>query len=203
MKQSDFLMLVSARYNIDWLVFDAWSDRREAAGDNWDVNDLDFNYKYDYSTKVVTVRTPKGDETFTLDELTEPNDFELKMLHHHNYWDGALSGLALYKGQKVWFACIEMEDENLFRRRVFNLHKLSANKLAEIEYWHERFQQSVGYHADYGEVYTREKVGSDKKKFYDYYRDAKKFFEKPRDYTNGKIVATVNEEQFDRDRPNK
>ena len=203
MKKSDFLMLISARNNIDWLVFDAWYDKRKANNLSTSVKNLDFNYEYSYRTKLVTVQTPYGKEDFTLEELCEPNDFELKMLHHSNYYDGPLSGLALYNGQKVWFDCIEWEDDNLFHCRRFNLHELSAKDLDEIEYWHKRFQQDVGYHTDYGDVYTREGIGKDKNRFDAFYRDIKKFFEKPRDYTKGKILAVVNEAQFDRDRPNK
>ncbi len=203
MKQSDFLMLVSARNNIDWLIFEEWSDRRQANDLPWDVKDLDFNYQYSYQTKLVTVQTPYGEETFTLEELTEPNDFELKMLHHSDYYDGPISGLALYKGQKVWFHMIEYEDDNLFRCRTYGLYELSKKDLDEIEYWHKRFQDGVGYHTDYGEVYTRDGMGSDKKKFENFYRDIKKIFEKPRDYTTGKRLAVVNETQFDRNRPNK
>lgn len=203
MKQFEFLMLISARDNIDWVVFEAWSDRRERNNETWDVKDLDFNYKYDYRTKLITVQTPYGTETFTLDELSEPDDFELKMLHHSDYYDGPLSGLALYNGQKVWFALEDYEDENLFHCRTYGLYELSKEDLEEIEYWHKRFQQDVGYHTDYGDVYTREGMGKDKKKFDDYYRDAKKFFEKPKNYTNGKLLTVVNETQFDRTRSNK
>lgn len=44
------------------------------------------------------------DDIYTIREFVQiPMDVELKMLWDHSYYDGPLSGVALYNGEQVWF----------------------------------------------------------------------------------------------------
>lgn len=72
-----------------------------------------------------------------------------RILWHHDYWDGPLSGIALFNGERVWFS-MNSEDGYLARRRTYKLYRLTPELLALKEHWHSLFVKHVGNHTEYG-----------------------------------------------------
>lgn len=75
---------------------------------------------------------------------------DLKMIWHSGFWDGPLSGLAEYNGEKVWFDCVEDVDNQIRRYAVY---RLSTEELREVERNHKRFEKMVGYHCNHDETH--------------------------------------------------
>jgi hypothetical protein len=142
---------------------------------------------------------PLGDMYYKdKDEDTE----DAIMLWHSNYYDGPLSGLAVYKGKKVWFDCIQDEYDNLFNIRVFGLYELSDEELEDEESWHQFFCDNVGRHTNYVDgkreacsaKYTQES-------FDRFYKAAEK--RPKRDYTKNRLIAELDESFFQQGYPKK
>ncbi len=72
-----------------------------------------------------------------------------RILWHHDYWDGPLSGIALFNGERVWFS-MDSEDGLRARRRTYKLYRLTPELLALKEHWHGLFVKHVGNHTEYG-----------------------------------------------------
>jgi hypothetical protein len=70
---------------------------------------------------------------------------DVRILWHCGYWDGPLSGIALYQGQKYWFRVIDRDAEP----RAAALQSLTREQLQFEENRHTLFQQHVGTHTDY------------------------------------------------------
>jgi hypothetical protein len=128
------------------------------------------------------------------------DDPKIYMLWHSNYYDGPLSGMALYEGKKVWFECDEWEHDNLYHMRTFNLYELSEEEIAEEEYWHELFRKHVGWHSDYGDRYAQcGAEGTSDGNWDAFYKKAEK--ERPkRDYSKNKCLGTFDETFFIREK---
>jgi len=137
-------------------------------------------------------------------------DVKMKMLWHHGYWDGPLTGLCLLNdsretepnNQKYWFECVELwmdnnsypEDDDDFVApwwRRFLVIKPTDDQLLDIEARHAKFQRMVGTHCDYndegvrgyfsyGETTTKEYVAQ-------YYKEA------PYDT---RVVCDLNDDQI-------
>lgn len=196
MKKNDFLKINSVNCQIFMDVFDAWVDLREKNNKPWDVDDLDFNYQYNHDDNIITVRTPYGDDKIPLSEIYENDDLELKMLWYDDYYDGPLSGLALYNNKKVWFNMKENRYDNIFHTRTFNIYELTKEQLEEEEYWHHRFRNEVGHHTDYGDQYAAFKTVDNESIFHKFYKDIEKAAKKFDDYTKNKCLGAFNEHQF-------
>ena len=107
----------------------------------------------------------------TLQDITPDNYRDLpqipfadvKLLWHDNFWDGPLSGLLLWRNERLWF---QMQEEYeppggvepvpwpWYRR--FLVIRLTAGQLGEEEQWHELFRRCVGTHTDYRHDETTE-----------------------------------------------
>lgn len=75
---------------------------------------------------------------------------ELTILYHCGYWDGPLSGVALYQGRKVWFQAIAAEEsDDRDEPRGFGLYSLTDEQIQVQDADHALFQQYVGTHTDY------------------------------------------------------
>jgi hypothetical protein len=115
----------------------------------------------------------------TLKELREESKGQTRMLWHSNYWDGPLSGVMLWNGEKMWFEMFEekyverlMSDEDwkewvdyykekyneepdeddrieYDRPRYFKVYKLPEDIMSAIVHNHELFRTYVGTHTDY------------------------------------------------------
>ena len=114
--------------------------------------------------------------------LTEIRNNNNRLLYHLNFWDGPLSGVMLWEGERVFFNCIDtffeiepwteeeinnykdrnknnLIDEDYFdynQIRIFAVYRIEANVMESIDYNHERFRTYVGYHTDYNEEGKRE-----------------------------------------------
>lgn len=75
---------------------------------------------------------------------------DVSLLWHSDFWDGPITGLLLWCGERLWFQMIDESGENeaaWYRR--FLLVRLSEQQLHDEEWWHELFRQHVGTHTDY------------------------------------------------------
>lgn len=116
----------------------------------------------------------------TIDELRTETNGETRLLWHCNYWDGPLSGVMLWKGEKCWFQSVndisvrvdftpdETEDwrkicsEEGFQfrlnecaeyenHRIFQVYRIPVDEMQKIEEEHALFEQYVGTHTSYDE----------------------------------------------------
>jgi hypothetical protein len=80
-----------------------------------------------------------------------PED-EVRLLWHDDFWDGPLSGVLEYRGERLWYLLHEEapESEPGWYRR-FLVVRLTPDQLREEEYWQDLFGRCVGTHADYGD----------------------------------------------------
>lgn len=95
---------------------------------------------------------------------------DVKYLWHFDYYDGALSGLAILNDQKIWFLSFEQykwTEEDMARTdkeweppwyRRYVVLQLQPEEIAQLETTHSLFQKHVGTHTDYpreGKVKSR------------------------------------------------
>jgi len=76
----------------------------------------------------------------------------IRILWESGRYDGPLSGVLEYQGQKCYF---DLKRDYMSRRlskmvgRTYWVYKLTEEQWKEIEYWHEEFRFHVGTHCDY------------------------------------------------------
>lgn len=116
----------------------------------------------------------------SIKELRIESEGKTRILWHFNYWDGYLSGLCLWDGEKCWFqsynetveilhwseeeieewkvTCKEMgwdfniqECEDHSITRYFKVYKLPEEVLEALEFNHNLFVKYVGNHTEYDE----------------------------------------------------
>ena len=175
--------------------------------DNIGPNFEHFSYEYRYREKEWLIRY-KGEEyrfpeTWPYENLEEEPDLE--MLWHRGYYDGPLSGMALYNGQFVWFDCAAWggwgDSDDLcpdYGSRTYNVYEISDKDLKTQFDIHERFEKYVGKHTNYGVNYApyEGKSQRDLDKFYNWKKK-----QPSKDMTKGKLLGTFSEVQFRRPRP--
>lgn len=79
---------------------------------------------------------------------------EIIFLYHSGYWDGPLSGVCLYQGERLWFNNVhdyqsKTEDGKYLDMRIYALHRLTAEEWKQEDYWHNLFKKHVGTHTSY------------------------------------------------------
>lgn len=116
----------------------------------------------------------------------------VRMLWHSGYWDGFLSGMIEYEGERYWFETSlvggwefvgedveDEDDESVYVDRIFNVFKLTDEQMKVEDYWHGEFRKYVGVHSDYiddDKAYNGRRTEKnehrmeDIKKFYDPYQ---------------------------------
>ena len=114
---------------------------------------------------------------------------EVRLLWYCDYWDGPLSGICFYQGQRYWFEAIEPEKENYGYPRRVGIYILSTEELQAEEESQQRFQASVGMHTTYDEQDQRPisellRPGEEHEKFYSWYKQQPR-----RDYRHNKMVG--------------
>lgn len=69
----------------------------------------------------------------------------VELLWLSDYWDGPVAGLALYRGERLWFDA-EWDDkgDDWTVPRRFRLRRLPARELAKQEAIHDAFERMVG-----------------------------------------------------------
>ncbi len=90
--------------------------------------------------------------------IAQVSKSSVRILWHHGYWDGPLSGACTFNGERFWFSCF---CEGV-RHRKFVILRLNEEQWEEIDFRHRMFQDYVGTHTDYDENGRRE-IGKDLK----------------------------------------
>src|SRR5579884_192294 len=90
----------------------------------------------------------------------------IHLLSYCDFWDGPLSGLCLYQGQRYWYEAIAPEKNNYDYPRKMGVYTLSTEELQTEEESDRRFQE--------------EKLG----KFYSWYKQQPR-----RDYRHNEMVG--------------
>jgi hypothetical protein len=84
---------------------------------------------------------------------------DIRLLWHSGYWDGIISGLLLFKGEKYWFQMIKEGADIIYNegneRRIYLIVELSGFELTKLEYWHDLFKEKVGTHTEYDDTGKR------------------------------------------------
>ncbi len=75
----------------------------------------------------------------------------LKFLWYSDFWDGPLSGMLVYNGQKYWFEIFGEADETEDFYRRFFVIRLTSTQIEEELKWHKLFEEKVGTHTTYDE----------------------------------------------------
>jgi len=117
------------------------------------------------------------------------------MLWYSDYYDGPISGLAEYKGKKVWYEWNGNTLEPLTDMRIYDFYELSYEEVVYEESWHQFFRDNVGHHCDFVKG-MHGKTNYTEESFDKFYKEMEK--EEPRDYTKNKIVVTLDETFIDR-----
>ena len=96
---------------------------------------------------------------------------ELRFLWIHDYYDGPLSGMLVYRSRLRWFECCNVGDEEDAAHRRYFIHDLTDVEVAEEEKWHALFVEHVGDHWTAHEDGRQGSVKpqSEHAKFYDLY----------------------------------
>jgi hypothetical protein len=74
----------------------------------------------------------------------EPCD--LQYLWINDYYDGPLTGMTLFNGEKHWFKIKRASNR---RGNLYFLYKLTPDQITHEEYWHKMFEKYVGTHWTY------------------------------------------------------
>jgi hypothetical protein len=88
----------------------------------------------------------------------------VRYLWYSDFWDGPMSGMALYNGQPYWFEMVEENEEDHGFYRRFGLFELSPEEIEAETRWHNLFREKVGDHTTFkadgkvlqGELKSRE-----------------------------------------------
>ena len=153
-KRSELIRMLTISDNLENIIFN-WIDAKfHLTTEN--VDDYCDRLIVRYDSENIQIRLKNGELLdIPMDELfTEDDRPDLKMLWHVDYYDGPLSGIAEYQGERVWFAIVQLHDEEpLVPECMFGLYRLTSEELNFEEVSHQRFRDLVGSHTDYGEEY--------------------------------------------------
>lgn len=158
-------------YHVTKILYPSDDDRGKAYYKTWDEDREKFKWDLDWKTKEITASWGDQTVTFPTSDLWDHDDNpKAEMMWHSDYYDGPLSGMALYEGNKVWFQVDTFEEDEPYQGlRTFKLYKLSEEEIAEDEKWHILFRKHVGSHCDYGNHYEPVKCDHNNDAFYDQY----------------------------------
>ena len=96
---------------------------------------------------------PKLSEIKSVEGLDKIDVSELKFLWYSNWFDGFISGMVSYQGEKCWVDVLSENDgsdpSGYYRRYL--VFELSPEQLEEIEYWYKLFVEKVGSHTTFDE----------------------------------------------------
>lgn len=169
----------------------------------WSFHDDEVEIRaVDKNGKFITEKVPAS-EFITSNTDLEP---DLEMLWHCGYWDGPLSGVALYNGDVVWFEVETdhgMDDDEtdypLQGLREYSLHELTEEQKMDVVFNHIMFREMVGHHCDHQPKnfgwFTR---GKRFDYFYNQWKDNQKKYAHlwDRDYGKGKKLGVFAHHEF-------
>jgi hypothetical protein len=117
---------------------------------------------------------------------------DVKLCYHNNYWDGPISGVLTYGGERYYFDQCD-ENENYDRTgdrwsRRYLIYELTKEQFEEEDYYHNLFRTCVGIHTEYNDDGKRQ-IGAvnDREQWDVYYEEEAKRI--PLDYKKNKIVG--------------
>lgn len=73
---------------------------------------------------------------------------EVQLLYHWGYYDGPLSGVCRWRGERYWFTCVDMGDDER-EARTFHMFEFTEEEWAREDERHALFRECVGTHTDY------------------------------------------------------
>lgn len=96
---------------------------------------------------------------------------EIKIIFAVDWWDGPLSGVCIYNGEKHWFQATDEwyeEDKPYWRR--YAVIKLTPEQLAKEEAMHELYEEKIGDPRPYVDgVLTRDVSQKPKEMWHEFY----------------------------------
>lgn len=206
MKKVDLIRGQMIRDHVEFHIGDRWIDWRLELGnypkdnrEEWvksyreviDTLPDHFEWSIDFKEEQMVIMWEDNREAIPLEFFYDDKEEQpdLTLLWHENYWDGPLSGVALYNGEHVWF---DIEDEDDIGDRVFALYKMSKDICNKIFQRHKEFQEAVGFHCDHDPSVYKPFFKKDDKKFREFYdKEYKKF-----DIENGEVLGHFHWFQF-------
>lgn len=131
----------------------------------------------------LTLESEQGVEEFPLSLFcNDADEPDVEMLWHNGYWDGPLSGVALYDGEMVYF---DMAEENDFNgNRMYNVYKLYEDEKEYLLSSHEKFRKKVGSHTDHRPGVYNPNL---KKNWMSYFKKKRKSMELKKDVVLGQF----------------
>lgn len=183
MKKIDLVRGWMAKEYLEDHVYDRWVDWRydqenlpKRGEDGWleahfkvvDSIPNDFNWSINTREQQMVLTWEGGKEIIPLEYFYHDKDDQpdLTLVWHEDYWDGPLSGVALFNNEHVWFKCIEEDDTG---DRKLAIYRMPEEFRKEKFKRHEHFQQAVGYHCDHDPNVYELFACKDQKKFKEYY----------------------------------
>ncbi len=195
--KKEFFRLLGAKNNIDsylfWMFHYWYQKEHDTKGPFYKIVEV-IEYPNEESITLRFDNDEDAEYTIPLSFMHDKDDTPpITMLWYSNYYDGPLDGLAEFEGERVWFHCVEMED-NPFQMRRFSLYKMSADDLAYEDKWHKLFNELVGYHCDYG-IDDNDNPKTTEEQHDEYFRlsdeDDRKI--KKKEYTENECLGTFDE----------
>lgn len=149
------------------------------------LGDMPKAYTIDVNVanQTLTLETEQGTEEFPLSLFCNDSDEpEIEMKWHNNYYDGPISGVALYNSEMVYF---DMCDEDDFtQNRKYKMYKLYPDEIDYLVSSHEEFRKMVGSHADHDPAVYNPNLKKDWKQ---YYKKERKTMELKKDVVLGEF----------------
>ncbi len=192
MNKTELFDLYYRKDYLDSFVFDRWYDWVNKTLGKRPSNEYNID-DYTIYTSGVTIHCGGKEYKIPLDEFfdDQKEQPDLKMLWHHGYYDGPLSGVAEYNGVKVWF---ELDEEDDYQQRTYAVYMLSPDETIQLVQLHKDFQDMVGYNCDYGDLYAPYTKNPRFNEFYTKYKD------RDVDYTKNTKIGVFADCQFVRSR---
>lgn len=177
MDEVDFFRLVGAASHFRSTLVFAWFDWRESQGLPWQPEG-DYHADYDYKTNEIVVQSSFGEDRFPATDIYKKNPEKIEALFYVDYYDGPLTGVALFKGKHVWFNNKDWSYDNLFNVWTYELYDMTPEQIQDELYWHTRFINEV-------------QKSDDKELFDRFYKDRKK--RNPPDYKGNSCLGEFDE----------
>lgn len=127
-----------------------------------------FEWSIDTKEQQMIFKWKDQTEAVPLDYFYHDKDDQpdLTLVWHEGYYDGPLSGVALFNNEYVWFNYVDEDDTG---NRKFAIYTMPDQFREEKFRRHQHFQQAVGYHCDHDPNVYKPFGHKDEKKFREFY----------------------------------
>ena len=140
--QEEFWRMYGAHERFESTLVFAWFDWRQQQDKDWMPNG-DYSVEYDYKTREVVATSRFGEDRIPVEELYTKSDTEIEMQWANDWYDGPLSGVAVYNGNHVWYQVSDWSHDNLFNIWIYRVYELSEEQYQDELHWHNRFLNEV------------------------------------------------------------